>query len=76
MPRELWCRHAGCGRTYVSDAGKIPELCPYCERVGAWATIPMIPDPVKPYRLSENDRKLLRALRIEATDETDNADGA
>jgi len=63
MPRELWCRHAGCGRTYVAVAGAIPAICPHCERAASWTTVPS-DEPAVPFALTKDDRKFLRVNRI------------
>lgn len=75
MPRELWCRHADCGKTYESTAGHIPIICPHCERTALWTTEQPEPPPVKPYVLSENDRRFLKSLRI-ASNNDHEQDGA
>lgn len=47
--------------------GEILLRCPACDRITTWSTSPMPeprPEPKTPYRLSFNDRKFLKALRI------------
>ena len=62
MGRVLLCRR--CGHWYQVTM-IIPDICPNCESSASWTTDP---DPEKPYRLSENDRMLLKSLRIDPED--------
>jgi hypothetical protein len=58
MARTLLCRK--CGHWYQIQI-TTPDICPHCEQSASWT---IDPDPDKPYRLSENDRKLLRSFKI------------
>jgi hypothetical protein len=64
MAITLHCR--ACGRIVVIDrTGELPA----CEKCGptTWTSLDA---PLTPYMLSENDRRFLRSLRIEPTEET------
>lgn len=64
MPLRLFCRHC---RTGYACVGKVPTICPSCERSASWTTTALPGDePEQLYVLSENDRRLLRSLRIGA----------
>ena len=71
--RILYCRL--CDEAYVSDAGKVPSICPACQRTGRWTTQPPAgirpsatadAEPVTAYALTRHDRALLWALAIAA----------
>lgn len=74
MARLLYCRFVDCHEAYLSEAGKVPDVCPACSREAMWTTerpIGLPPpsevypeDPVKPYELSDWDRRLLKQLHI------------
>lgn len=51
----LWCR--ACDTGYAS-VGETPTLCPECKEIPNWTTTP-------PYKLTVNDRRFLRMLRID-----------
>jgi hypothetical protein len=65
----LWCRHPRCGKGYASVAGDIPTICPACEKPGRWTTEASMPGrrttPTFPFDLSDNDKRLLKLLRID-----------
>ena len=72
MAETLWCRYPDCQIGYASVAGERPLVCPNCEQPARWTTTepaaPPMPkrgrDPAKVYRLSTNDRRFLKAVRI------------
>jgi hypothetical protein len=66
MSRELWCRHAGCGRVHESLAGEVPRICPFCERAASWTTVPPPEDPKVEWELTPNDKRFLRSIRVNA----------
>lgn len=66
-PRLLLCRH--CYVWYAVQRA-IPDICPNCEKSAMWTTDN---NPGKPYLLSENDRRILKALRIACDPEDDAA---
>lgn len=68
MSKILYCRHPGCGEEYVCEAGKVPEVCPNpkCGRPALWSTEPCL---ARPWELSEFDRRLMRAFKIEREEE-------
>lgn len=61
MSRVLYCRL--CAKPYDSVAGDQPAYCPECKEEAAWTTEPV---PTVPYELNVNDRRFLRAIKIEA----------
>lgn len=63
MARLVYCKKCDVG--YASVGGDYPKFCPACEQPAFWTTT--VPRR-KHFRLSENDRKFLRSLRIEPTD--------
>lgn len=71
MPRLIFCRREDCAEAYVSVAGKIPAICPACDRPAQWTTIPpmrivaVYADPLKPYDLSDGDVLFLKTNRID-----------
>lgn len=60
MSRVLYCRL--CSEPYDSIAGLVPDYCPVCQQPGAWTTEPV---PTVPYALTVNDKRFLRAIKIE-----------
>ncbi len=63
MARVVVCRR--CGNFFtLSDAG-----CPNCQGL-AWQDYP---DPVKPYELNYEDKRLLQSLRIQWRENDDGA---
>jgi hypothetical protein len=69
MAHVLLCRK--CGHWY-QVVRQIPDICPHCEQSASWTTDP---DPDKPFKLTENDKKFLRSIRI-ATNNDHEEDGA
>lgn len=71
VARLLYCRHVDCREAYVSDAGKVPAICPACTRPSSWTTtppiviVPIYADPTTVYTVSMNDARFLRSLRID-----------
>lgn len=61
MSRTVYCRR--CTTAYDSLAGMLPETCPACEAPALWSSEPV---PVVSYVLNINDRRFLRAIRIDA----------
>jgi hypothetical protein len=61
MGRLVWCRL--CTSRYEHLGGALPETCPTCGESAHWSAIEV---PKREFALSENDRRLLRALRIKA----------
>lgn len=60
MTSWAWCE--GC-RVVGKFSSGAPEKCAKCG--GKWLRFTLLAEPgPKPYRLSENDRRLLRSLRI------------
>jgi phage FluMu protein Com len=72
MARNLFCRHANCGHVESIQAGFMPAKCPHCLRLAKWSTTPdnvvavHYKGPRGAYTLNENDRKMLRQLRIKS----------
>jgi len=71
VARTLWCRDCGIG--YASLAGDVPIQCPRCEASPArWSTVApaessgtIYPaDPKRAYRLTDNDRRFLKSIRV------------
>lgn len=64
MARTLFCSRCDAG--YQSVGGDVPRQCPHCGAFTVWRTLaPMVgEDPIQPWELSHNDRRLLRQLRI------------
>jgi len=56
MGQVLFCRK--CGNWYAVQR-VVPDVCPNCEQSAEWTT-----ETLRPWKLSENDRKFLRAIRI------------
>lgn len=56
MAQVLFCRK--CGNWYAVQL-KVPDICPNCEQSAEWST-----EEPKPYRLSENDRRFLKSIRV------------
>ena len=63
--RMIWCRHCRCGLAWARP--RDPDLCPKCDEKGDWLS--MVPDPKVPYALTFNDRRFLRSLKVEASDD-------
>lgn len=57
MAQVLWCRKC---RNWYAVQTTIPDICPHCEGSASWTT-----EEPKPYRLSENDRRFLRSIKIQ-----------
>ncbi len=72
MPRILYCRFDDCREAYVSTEGKVPKVCPACNRAAHWTTEnpvgapqQIIPAPAPPpFELTDHDRKFLKVNRI------------
>jgi hypothetical protein len=66
---KSWCRHEDCQQPQEGLLSKRPLFCPECGKHAAWATQPGVglipaPKPIDGWKVSENDRKFLRSLRI------------
>lgn len=59
----LYCRLCATG---YDTAGQIPVQCPSCHRPTRWSTTPPRAYEVDGWALSPEDRRFLRAMRIEA----------
>lgn len=59
MPFWAWCE--GC-RVVGKFSSWPPEKCGKCGK--AWLRFTLLAQEPKPYRLSENDRRFLKSLRI------------
>lgn len=66
MARLLWCRNCAIG--YASVGGDVPTICPQCATTPArWTTMAPVSDvPRIRWRLTYNDRRFLKALKIAA----------
>ncbi|HEX8030332.1 MAG TPA: hypothetical protein VF491_17780 [Vicinamibacterales bacterium] len=58
----LYCRMCNGG---YGSTGDIPAICPLCNRETKWGTSPRGHEPVPWWVPNENDRRLLRSLRID-----------
>lgn len=67
--QTIYCRHLDCLVGYASVAGDLPRICPACNRVSQWSTVP-------PWKLSKQDEKFLLSLRINPIPIEEEDDGA
>lgn len=56
MGQVLYCRK--CHEWYAVQR-VVPDVCPHCEQTAEWTT-----EALRPWKLSENDRRFLRKLGI------------
>ena len=79
MARTLYCRWEQCGWSGEIVAGYFPERCPGCSRESRWnvgpPTVFEADGPKVAWVLTENDRRMLKALRIAANNDHEQ-DGA
>ena len=59
----IWCRLC---HQAVPVKGKVPDICPHCARQTTWTSMLVLDDPKKPWELSGNDRRFLKAIYIDA----------
>ena len=75
MARLLYCRFDDCLEAYVSKEGKVPSVCPACQRSARWTTENPIERPSRqiptcgnaatpPFSLTADDRRFLKVNRI------------
>ena len=60
---ELWCRNCGHKNTFPRNWLEDADACKECKAMGQWRTHG---DPSVDYALSENDKRFLKSLRIDA----------
>lgn len=60
---QAWC--VGCWMA-VTFQRELPKICTVCGGSKFRPIATLVDEPKKPYRLSENDRQLLKSLRIAA----------
>ncbi len=68
MGRLLWCRL--CTERYELLGGEAPGTCPSCGQAAHWSSIEV---PKRQYMLSENDKRFLKSIRVDGTEEDDGA---
>lgn len=61
VDRTYWCRLCGASHTQCTSVD-LPGACPACREPAFWTTEPM---PRVPYVLEANDRRFLKAIRID-----------
>ena len=62
MAHILRCRE--CGEWY-QIVHVVPDVCPHCQKQADWRTEG--DEPIRPYALTVNDKRFLKAIRIEPT---------
>lgn len=68
MAKELHCRYEGCGHVEVRKGGMLPLVCPGCGLTAKWSSEAVTENTVVPrpsYKLTLNDRRFLRGLKID-----------
>lgn len=61
----IYCRRVGCGAGYGST-GELPIVCPTCNQPTTWGSSPQFAEKFGAFlALTENDRRMLRAFKID-----------
>jgi hypothetical protein len=61
-----------CAHAHISIGGDQPAVCPGCSQQAFWTTEPV---PLRPWALTENDKRFLRSIRVSSNNDHED-DGA